>query len=76
MVQTICRRLADQGEHARWASLRRTLEGQQRVTAVFRLKDGRTLHVHKATRPEPRQMAIYQGLGLESAPGGVSKMIV
>ena len=75
-VQTIRRRLADRGEHAQWTGLRRTLEGQQRVTAVFRRKDGRTLHVRKATRAEPRQMAIYRNLGLDPTPGGIRKMIV
>ena len=47
LVQTIRRRLGEQGERASWASLRRILEGQQRVTATFRRKDGRTLHVRK-----------------------------
>ena len=54
LVQTIRRRLGEQGERSSWASLRRILEGQQRVTATFRRKDGRTLHVRKATRAEPR----------------------
>ena len=52
LVQTIRRRLGEQGERASWASLRRILEGQQRVTATFRRKDGRTLHVRKPTRAE------------------------
>ena len=49
MVQTIRRRLGEQGEHVSWA----ILEGQQRVTATFRRKDGRTLYVRKATGPSP-----------------------
>ena len=52
------------------------LEGQQRVTATFRRKDGRTLHVRKATRAEPRQQSIYQTLGADPAAGGIRKMIV
>ena len=76
MVQTIRRRLAEQGEHASWASLRAILEGQQRVTATFQRKDGRTLHVRKATRAEPGQLEIYRALALDPAPGGVRKMIV
>ena len=75
-MQTIRRRLGEQGERSSWASLRRILEGQQRVTATFRRKDGRTLHVRKATRAEPRQLAIYQVLGVDPAPGGIRKMIV
>ena len=76
MVQTIRRRLAEQGEHASWASLRAILEGQQRVTATFQRKDRRTLHVRKATRAEPGQLEIYRALALDPAPGGVRKMIV
>ena len=76
MVQTIRRRLAQQGEYASWASLRASLEGQQRVTATFRRKDGRTLHVRKATRAEPEQQEIYRALGIDPAPGGIRKMIV
>ena len=76
LVQTIRRRLGEQGERQSWGSLRRILEGQQRVTATFRRKDGRTLHVRKATRAEPSQRAIYQALGADPAPGGVRKMVV
>ena len=42
------------------------------VTATFRRKDGRTLHVRKATRAEQPQEAIYQALGADPAPGGGS----
>ena len=76
MVQTIRRRLGEQGEYASWASLRAILEGQQRVTATFRRKDGRTLHVRKATRAEPERQKIYRALGIDTAPGGIRKMIV
>ena len=53
-----------------------SLDGQQRVTATFRRKDGRTLHVRKATRAEPEQKKIFRALGTDPAPGGISKMIV
>lgn len=76
LVQVIRRRLHEHGEHASWRSLRHTLEGQQRITATFRRPDGRALHVRKATRAEPDQRAIYEALGIDTAPGGVKKMIV
>ncbi len=76
LVQTILRRLAGQGEHHSWASLRSILEGQQRVTAAFRRKDGLTLHVRQATRAEQPLEAIYRALGADPAPGGVRKMII
>ena len=76
LVQTIRRRLRETGEHASWDTLRAILHSQQRVTATFRRKDGRTLHVRKPTRPEHRQQAIYQALAADPAPGGIKKMIV
>ena len=76
LVQVIRRRLRQTGQCARWTTLRRILEGQQRITATFRRADGRTLHVRKATRAEPSQQAIYEALGIDHAPGGIRKTLV
>ena len=76
LVQVIRRRLREAGEHASWNTIRRTLEGQQRITATLRRADGRTLHVRKATRAEPPQQAIYDALGIDPAPGATTKTIV
>lgn len=76
LVQVIRTRLKQRQERASWTSLRRRLAGQQRVTAVFRRQDGRTLHVRKATQAEPGQQAIYDALGVSSSPGGIRKMTV
>ena len=53
LVQVIRTRLRARGENASWLTLRRILDGQQRVTATFRRPDGRTLHVRMATQAEP-----------------------
>ena len=76
LVQVIRTRLRQTGEHAGWTTLRRILEGQQRITATFRRTDGRTLHVRKATLAEPPQQAIYDALGIDSSPGGIHKTLV
>ena len=76
LVQVIRRRLRQTGQCASWTTLRRILEGQQRITATFRRADGRTLHVRKATRAEPPQQAIYEALGIDHAPGGIRKTLV
>ncbi len=76
LVQFIRRKLAEQGNHASWNSLRTILDTQYRITATFKRKDGRTLHVRKTTQAEPEQMEIYKQLGLNPAPGGIKKMIV
>ena len=76
LVQVIRQRLCESGEDASWVTLRRVLEGEQRVTATFRREDGRTLHVRKATRAEAPQQVIYDALGVASAPGGIRESIV
>jgi hypothetical protein len=75
-VQLIRRRLHAHGISERWSTLRDSLAGQCRVTATFRRADGRTLHVRKATRAEPAQLAIIQALGSDPSPGGIQKMLV
>ena len=75
-MQVVRTWLRQAGEHARWTTLRRILEGRQRITAPFRRADERTVHVRKATRAEPPQQALYDAPGIESAPGGGRKTVV
>jgi Transposase DDE domain len=76
LVQAIRRKLEAAGENISWSRLREVLSVQQRVTATFRQRDGRTLHVRKATIAEPALREIYDALGIDAAPGGVRKLIV
>jgi transposase len=75
VVQVIRRKLKVYGVRESWSSLRRIFTGQQRITASFRQKDGRTLHVRKATVAEPKLKQLYEYLQISEAPGGVSKFI-
>ena len=75
-VQLIRRHLHAKGIHDSWAMLRETLSSQVRVTATFRRPDGRARHVRKATEAETAQLTIYQALGVDPSPGGVTKMLV
>jgi len=77
-VQLIRRRLKESGINANssWRTLREIMSTQCRVTASFRRADGKALHVRKATRAEPEQMAIYRALKVNPAPGGISKTII
>ena len=78
LVQLIRRRLkeSDINTNSSWRTLREIMSTQCRVTASFRRADGKALHVRKATRAEPKQMAIYRALKVNSAPGGIYKTIV
>lgn len=76
VVQVIRARLREHDVHHGWARLREIFSVQQRVTASFRQRDGRTLHVRKATVPDPELRAIHSMLNLSSNPGGIKKQII
>lgn len=74
-VQVVRTKLKAAGINDSWASLRKTLSVQHRVTASLRRKDGHTMHVRKSTQAEPSLLAIYKALGINPAPGGIKKLI-
>jgi hypothetical protein len=76
LVQAIQRKLEAAGEPMSWSRLREILSVQQRVTATFQQRDGRTLHVRKTTAAEPALRRIYEALAISAGPGGVQKMTV
>jgi transposase len=76
LVQAIRRKLEAVAEHMSWTRLREILSVQQRITATFRQRDGRTPHVRKATTAEPALRRIYDAPGIDAAPGGVRKLTV
>jgi len=69
LVHTIRLQLKACGIHLSWEGIRRELDGQDRVTVELKREDGRTVHVRKATRAEPRQQLIYDALGISDRPG-------
>ena len=75
-VHTLRRQLKERGIDDSWETLRETLATQQRVTATLQRRDGRTVHVRKATRPEPRHQKINEILGLAPNPGGTHRVLV
>ena len=74
-VQLLRTQLKKAGIDDSWATLRKTLSIQRRVTTSLRRRDGRTLPVRKSTAAEPALMAIYQALAINPAPGGSKKLI-
>jgi len=74
-VQVLRTTLKQAGIHGSWNSVRQTLLVQQRVTASFRCKDGRAMHVRKSTLAEPELRSIYTALAINSSPGGTKKML-
>ena len=74
-VQFLRTKLKAAGITDSWATLRDILSVQRRVTATFSQRDGRSLHVRKATVAEPDLMAIYRALAISATPGGTRKLI-
>lgn len=74
-VQVLRRKLKLQGINDSWTSLREIFSGQQRVTATFTQKDGRTLHVRKTTLAEPKLQSLYAALSLSATPVGTRKLV-
>ncbi len=75
LVHTIRFQLKAAGIHLSWEGVRRELAGQDRVTVTLRRADGKTVHIRKATRAEPRQYVIYDALGISDKPGRTEKTI-
>jgi transposase len=75
-VHTVRLQLKDKGVNDAWDTVRETLAGQQRITTTLRRRDGRTVHVRKATRPEPQQQKICEILGLHANPGGTHRVVI
>jgi len=73
-VQAIRNKLQEKGITASWTTLRKMLSVQQRVTAVFRQRDGKTLNIRKATVAENNLQEIYEKLGISATPGGIRKL--
>ena len=68
-VQVLRRRLKGHGFQESWSTLRRIFAGQRRITATFRQKDGRTLHVRKTSVAEPKLKQLYDCTGPFSLSG-------
>jgi hypothetical protein len=75
-VHTLRLQLKAQGIHDSWGTLRQTMATQRRVTVTLQRRDGRTVHVRKATRPKPRHQTLGSILKLEPNPGRTHRVLV
>lgn len=75
-VHTLRLQLKAHGIDDAWGTLRNTLSSQVRITTTLQRRDGRTVHVRKASRPEPSQQKIYTALKLTANPGGTRQTVV
>jgi hypothetical protein len=75
-VHTLRMQLKAHGIHDSWNTLRQTMGTQQRVTVTLKRRDGRTLHVRKATRAKPRHQTLSNILQLQPNPGRTHRVLV
>lgn len=59
-----------------WKTLRQRMGNHMRLTTTMRTQKGPTLHIRKASRPEPSQQRIYKILGICQQPGGIMKTVI
>ena len=75
-VHTLRLQLKAQGVNDSWSTLRQTLATQRRVTVTLQRRDGRVVHVRKATRPKPRHQTLGTILKLDPNPGRTHRVLV
>ena len=75
-VHTMRLQLKAQGINDSWNTLRQTMATQRRVTVTLQRRDGRTVHVRKATRPKPRHQTLGNILKLDPNPGRTHRVLV
>jgi hypothetical protein len=75
-VHTLRLQLKARGINDAWQSLRDTLSTQVRITTTLQRRDGRTIPVRKASRPEPLQQSLYAAWSLDANPGGTQRSLV
>jgi transposase len=74
-VQTIRKKLKEQGIDDSWVTLRTHLSQHTRATGSFRQADGGTLHIRKAMQPPSDARVLYHALRITDRPGGIKKYI-
>ena len=75
-VHTLRLQLKAHGINDSWNTLRQTLAIQRRVTVTMQRRDGRVVHVRKATRPKPRHQTLGTILKLDPNPGRTHRVLV
>ena len=75
-MHTLRLQLKALGINDSWNTLRQTMATQRRVTVTLQRRDGRTVHVRKATRPKPRHQTLGTLLKLDPNPGRTRRVLV
>ena len=75
-VHTLRLQLKAQGVNDSWSTLRGKMATQRRVTVTLQRRDGRVVHVRKATRAKPKHQTLASILKLDPNPGRTHRVLV
>jgi len=76
LLHTIRYKLRQQGVRYNWATIRKQLSTQVRITTTMKAKDNRVIYIRKSTKAEPIHQVIYDALDLPHRPGRTVKTVV
>jgi transposase len=76
VLQTIRFKLRQRGIRFCWATIRKHLSTQVRVTTKMKRKDGKIIYLRKSSNAEESHQVIYDALNLAYQPGKIVKSIL
>ena len=76
ILQSVLHQLRNKGINIKWATLRKAMQSQVRVTTAMRLENGKQLRVRSTTCSETFHKKIYKALEISNCPGKTIKTII
>jgi transposase len=76
LLHTIRYKLLQKGVRFCWATIRKQLSTQVRITTTMKTKDNRVVYMRRSTKAEPTHQVIYDALDLPHQPGRTVKTVV
>jgi transposase len=76
LLHTIRYKLRQKGVRFCWATIRKQLSTQVRITTTMKRKDNKVIYIRRSTKAEPSHQVIYDALNLSHQPGRIVKTIL
>lgn len=76
LLHTIRYKLRQKGVRYNWATLRKQLSTQVRITTTMKRKDNKVVYIRRSTKAEPPHQVIYDALDLPHQPGRTVKTVL
>jgi transposase len=76
LLHTIRYKLRQKGVRFCWATIRKQLSTQVRITTTMKTKDNKVIYIRRSTKAEPTHQVIYDALDLPRQPGRTIKTVL